>query len=285
MKDPSWRAAWVALSLSRHIGGKTLRALLAHCGDDPRAILETDAKTLREVPGVGPKIAQAITTLDVNTTIDNLARWQAQGVRVITRRDSDYPSLLLELDDEPPTLFVRGNWSPDLFQRAAAMVGTRRPTKQSRAITTRFSTVLSERGYTIVSGLAYGVDETAHRGTLNADGRTVAVLGSGILNVYPPEHRELADAICEKGALCCEVSPDATVSSPGLVARNRMISGLSHALVVIETQADGGAMHAARFAFAQGRRVYAVQNRASGNRVLLKQGAIPLPVDGADDGL
>ena len=129
-----------------------------------------------------------------------------------------------------------------------------------------------------MSGLALGVDTAAHLGALSSpDGYTLAVLGCGVLNVYPSENRGLADAIALRGGLLCEVNPSAEAKTPAIVARNRLISGLCDALIVVETSIDGGAMHAAKRAFEQGRRVYALDTAASGNRLLIDEmGASPI---------
>jgi DNA processing protein len=148
------------------------------------------------------------------------------------------------------------------------------PSLQARIAANRLAAHFTREGYTIVSGLALGIDTLAHQATLSHSGTTLAVLGSGVLNVYPPENAKLADQISKNGALLCEVHPDAPVSTPGLVARNRIITGLCERVIVVETEVDGGAMHAARFALLQGRQVYAVESPASGNKALLANGAL-----------
>ena len=277
---PAWLTPWVALSLSRHIGGKTLRALLAQFDNDPYGVLAAEEDALRDVPGVGPAIARHIQQIHLPSVAEAITRWQEAGVLILAQRDPAYPAALLELEDEPPTLFVRGDWDPARLDGAVAVVGTRDPSPEAVELATRLGAQLAESGRPVVSGLARGIDAAAHRGALAVPGAYVlAVLGSGVLNVYPPEHAPLAEAVRRGGALLCEVSPDATVSTPGLVARNRIISGLSEAVIVVETADDGGAMHAARRALAQGRAVYAVDNGASGNRALLANGAHPVAPD------
>lgn len=295
-------SAWVALSLTGRIGSKTLHALLRHFGDDTRAILAADAKTLRQVPGVGPKIARSIQDIHLEQVENGIERWRKAGVAILTVNDSAYPARLAALDDAPPTLFVRGDphppapspfpqglpsvegrggeaapaWTSWPFDKAVAIVGTRNPTKEAQGVARRLAGILAQRGYTIVSGLAMGIDAHAHHGALGA---TVAVLGCGVLDVYPEQNRRLAEKIIERGALVCEVHPEASPNAASLVARNRLITGLSEAVIVVETGVDGGAMHAARFASAQGRRVYAVDSEATGNRALIANGAIGVPMD------
>jgi DNA processing protein len=300
--------AWVALSLTGRIGSKTLRSLLAHFGDT-NAILEADGKALRQVPGVGPKIARSIQAIQLEQVARDMERWQRAGVAIVTIPDTAYPNRLKGLDDAPPTLFLRREWellnnpSPQRpprqqageeelrtdvswpFDKAVAIVGTRRPTKEGMGVARRLASILAQQGYTIVSGLAAGIDTNAHLGALACGGSTVAVLGCGVLNIYPEANIRLSDKILQCGALLCEVNPDATPNAASLVARNRLISGLSAAVIVVETSVDGGAMHAARFANMQGRQVYAVDNGASGNRALIENGATAVPPDWDGAGL
>lgn len=270
--------AWVALSLVEHLGAVKMRLLLDYFGDLD-AVLNADARALRQVPGIGPKISESIANMDARQIAEALPRWQAAGVRVLTASDPLYPRRLSDLDDAPPTLFARGTLcAPD--QRAVAVVGTRTPSPVAIDAAQRIGYGLAARGIAVVSGLALGVDTAAHLGALAArDGCTLAVLGSGVLNIYPPANRALAQAILQRGALVSETAPGAGPKPSSLVARNRLISGLSEALIVIETREDGGAMHAARFAQKQGRRVYALDCGASGNQALLADGALPISAD------
>jgi DNA processing protein len=271
--------AWVALSLVERLGGKTLRALMQHFDNDPLAVLAADCAELRQVRGIGPKLAEQIRAVKLTAVEQALPQWQQAGVQILTWQEAAYPARLCGLDDAPPTLFWRGRGGLD-EQRSAAIVGTRDPRPESIRLAQNLASELAGRGYTIVSGLALGIDAAAHLGALAVpDGQTVAVLGSGVLEVYPPANRALAEAVLGRGALVSEVQPFAPPSASNLVARNRIITGLSDLLIVIETEADGGAMHAARFALAQGRVVYAVDNSASGNRALIAGGAGVLPTD------
>lgn len=269
-------AAWVALSLLPHLGGRTFRALLDHFDGDISAILAASVESLRQVRGVGPKIAHSILNVDVAATARNLDRWLHAGVMILTLDDAMYPSALRALPDAPPTLFALGVVDA-LSRRAVAVVGTRTPSPQARTCAQNIGAGLAQADYAVVSGLALGIDSAAHLGALAVpQGGTLAVLGGGILNVYPPGNRALAEAVIARGALLCEVSPDAPVSAPGLVARNRLITGLAAAVIVVETGVEGGAMHAARFARDQGRPLYALDLPTAGNRALLADGAQPI---------
>lgn len=274
------RTAWVALSTVDHIGIKTLRALQVHLGS-LCAALAADTHTLLAVPGVGPATVRAVRTVDLEAVERRLAAWGSVGLRVLTALpdDSAYPADLRLLDDAPSILFVRGVWNA-LSCDGVAVVGTRAPSAQARAAARLLGFELARRGLTVVSGLAHGVDAEAHLGAVSAPGgRTLAVLGGGVQRIYPTENAALAQLIVRNGALVSENAPDAAPTASRLVARNRIISALSRAVVVVETEADGGAMHAARFARQQGRPVYALDVSASGNRALLDDGALPLAPD------
>lgn len=275
MSDP----AWVALSLLKHVGTKTLNTLMSHFQYDQYAILAADEAALRRVPGIGPKLAAAIQGIDLAAVKVAMKRWQAAGVKIITPISADYPPRLRTLEDRPPTVFTRGDWQP-VLDTTFALVGTRTPTPEAAEISRHLGAELARRGYAVISGLAAGIDSAAHTGTLALPkGYTVAVMGSGVLNIYPPSNRALAEAIMQRGALLSEVNPDAAVNTVSLVARNRIISGLADYVIVVESSVDGGAMHAARFARMQGRQVCALDLPASGNQALITSGAITIPRD------
>jgi DNA processing protein len=269
--------------MADRVGSKTIRALLEHFDNNLLDILRADAEELQRVPGIGPKIAQAIRAVDLPRTEDWIHEWELAGVSIITWNDPTYPARLKNLDDAPATLFMRGAWS-DGFERAVAIVGTRSPSPEATDIARQASAILARKGYTIVSGLAKGVDTEAHTGALSiTSGRTVAVLGGGVLSIYPQENQSLAETILTTGGvLLSEVAPPIPPSSARLVARNRIISGLCSAVIVIETGEDGGAMYAAKRAREQGRAVYAIDNASSGNRALIADGATALQANLAD---
>jgi DNA processing protein len=268
----------VALSLIKNIGGVTFAALLAHFNHDLNAILKASPKDLCEVRGIGKTTALAIQQIDLDNTALTMERWQQAGVHILTRNNPMYPRCLKPLNDAPPTLFGLGNIDGLAALKGIAVVGTRTPSEQAKQMAQRLAGEIVNQGYAVISGLAYGVDSAAHLSAL-AGGRTYAVLGSGVLAIYPPDKVELAQAIMQRGALLCEVAPDSPVSTPGLVARNRIISGLSMGVMIVETEDDGGAMHAARFARAQNRSLYVVDFPASGNQALLQDGAIKIPAE------
>ena len=269
-------ARWVALGLVPRLGGRTLTRLLAHFGTT-EAILAADADALQTVRGVGPKLAEDILALDVVRVQAALSQWQRAGVTVLARPDPDYPALLRG-DNAPPVVFLRGA-RPLPSTRGVALVGTRHPQTAARRYAHDLARALVTTGPWVVSGLALGIDAAAHRGALDSGGHTVAVLGSGVNVPYPPQNRALFAEIARAGTLLSEYHPQAAPSAPALVARNRLISALSWALVVVETDVTGGSWHAVRFARSQGVPVFAVRSRAAGNRRLLSEGARPLPPD------
>lgn len=272
------RQALVALSQVSHIGPVRLGRLRDHFGSldlaweaaagDLRGVL--DERACREVLLARERISPA----------EVMERIAKSGAEVITVLDDVYPRILREIPGPPPVLYVRG-MLPLQDEPTVAIVGTRRATSYGREATTRIASELAAAGVTIVSGLAKGVDGFAHRAALESAGRTVAVMASGVDIIYPPEHRQLAERIVESGALVSDYPPGAKPDAPNFPARNRIISGLSLATIVIEAPSRSGALITVGFAADQGRDVYAVPGSilsaaSEGSNRLLRQGAIPL---------
>jgi len=267
---------WVALSLIPGLGGKTIHRLLAQFGS-LEAILAANEADLRSVPRIGPKLAAAILAIDLDRTQAEMNVWIDQGISILQRDDEGYPAALRAVDDAPPILFWQGCAAGPESERAAAIVGTRQPSTESLQLAEQLAGALVADGWTVISGLAAGIDTAAHTGAVRAGGRTWAVLGSGLHMIYPPENTTLAEQIRGQGAVISEVHPASPPNSPALVARNRLISGLGRIIIVIESTETSGSMHAVRFARAQERQVYAVDNGSPGNSLLLAEGAFPLP--------
>lgn len=276
---------WIALSLSPHIGAKTLASLLRHFEDDLSAVAAATRSELLRVPGVGAAIASYIHAIDLERLAKQTAAWRARDVAILTRRSCGYPTALKELDESPPLLFARGALKVELWRPAIAIVGTRQPSKEARFLALEWAAKLARTGWVIVSGLALGLDRAAHCGALAADGATIAVLGSGVLNVYPRSNRELAQRIQAGGAIVSALHPRWGANAQRLVARNRIISGLSQAVILVESQLNGGAMHTARFVREQGKPVFTFDLPASGNQALLEDGAIAIRADDPLDAL
>lgn len=272
------RAYLVALSQVTHIGPVRLGRLRERFGTLDRAWLADerelgrvlDERTWRAVIAARAKV-------DPAAVLDRIER---SGAQVATVLDEVYPRILREIPGPPPVLYYRGTL-PAQDEPTVAIVGTRRATSYGREATTRIASDLAAAGVTIVSGLAKGIDGHAHRGALDAKGRTIAVMASGVDIIYPPEHRQLAERIVESGALISDYPPGTKPDAPNFPARNRIISGLSQATVVVEAPARSGALITVGFAADQGRDVYAVpgsilSNASDGTNKLLRQGATPL---------
>lgn len=269
----------IALSLSPNIGSATLSNLLRYFEGDLDAALAAPPHELMRVRGVGVKIASEIGAIDLERLAADLKAWRDGGIEILMRGDADYPAPLNETEDGPLALFSRGLPPAESWRDAVAIVGTRRPSQEARYLTLSLAMQLARAGRAVVSGLALGVDAAAHTGALSANGLTIAVLGSGLLNIYPEANQGLAERIRAAGALMSEAHPRWGAKAQGLVSRNRIISGLSRAVIVVEADSDGGALYTARFAGEQGRPVYTFDLPASGNQVLIAEGAVVLRRD------
>ncbi|MCL4145207.1 UNVERIFIED_CONTAM: hypothetical protein GTU68_043246, partial [Idotea baltica] len=259
------------------IGPRTLVALLDHFGS-AQAVLAAPGPALAQVPGVGPKLIHTIRTAHHHVDLEGLLKWcDENDSDILVQGTSQYPARLNDLPDAPPMLFVRGDITTD-DQLAVAIVGTRHATHYGLKQAERFGYALAKAGVTVVSGLARGIDAAAHNGALNAGGRTLAVLGSGLGQIYPSEHEGLAKAVAADGAVISEYAPDAKPRGGMFPQRNRLIAGLSLATLVVEAPDRSGALITARMAGEQGREVLAlpgnVTSRASrGCNQLIRDGA------------
>ena len=270
---------WVGFTLIKGIGAVRLQALIHHFGD-----LETVWKANPidlAAAGLGSKVVerviQARENVDLEKIFEQIAR---QDIQILTWNDESYPARLREIDQPPPVLYLRGEYLPDdIF--AVGIVGTRRVTPYGRQVTEEIASFLAANGITVVSGLARGVDAVAHTAALKAGGRTIGVLGSGVDRIYPPEHRALAEQMVERGAVVSDYAPGTPPDASNFPPRNRIISGLSLAVVVIEAGETSGALITAEFAAEQGREVFAVPGsilapQSKGTNKLIQNGAQPL---------
>jgi len=265
------------LALVPGVGPKTRRVLLERFGS-AEAVLAAAPSELRGVHGVGPKLTEKIVAARHQIDAEGeIALCRQRGIEIVVDTDAGYPAVLRQIHDPPGVLFVRGRLKPQ-DGMAIAIVGTRHPTQYGLRQAERLSGSLGRAGLTIVSGLARGIDGAAHRGALAAGARTLAVLASGVLNVYPPEHDRLAEDIAARGALLSESPPRAEPLAGTFPQRNRIISGLSLGVIVVEAGESSGALITARHAMEQGREVFAVpgriEDRASrGCHRLIRDGA------------
>jgi DNA processing protein len=269
------RDYWVAFHFVPFIGPSRLRRLEDHFGSLERA-WSADANRLRAVLDDRSHAAliKVRAEIDVATLRANLAR---DGISTVTLVDDDYPALLRETGGPPPVLFYRGQLIAT-DSTAVAIVGTRRVSPYGRELAMQIGAGLAKAGVTVVSGLALGVDGIAHQAALDAGGRTIAVLGGGVNRIYPHEHRGLAKRVAEQGAVVSEYAPDRKPDAPNFPARNRIISGLSLGVVVVEAPERSGALITVDFAADQGRDVFAVAGNVTaansgGTNRLIRDGA------------
>ncbi|MDZ8119052.1 DNA-processing protein DprA [Pontiella agarivorans] len=271
------RLAYITLNMIEGLGPVSVRRLI-DCLGSPRAILEADREELMKARGVGEKLALKIITqrdsIDAEAEIDRAA---ALGAQIITPMDKGYPEALKAIHDPPLALYMKGDLVPE-DGKALAIVGSRSTSQYGLKAADRFAFQLGQTGFTVVSGLARGTDTAAHRGALKSSGRTVAVLGGAIDRLYPPENAELAEQIAKQGAVISEYPLGRQADRMTFPYRNRIISGLSMGVLLIESDVKGGSMHTADAATEQGRTVFALPGRidtpgAKGPHLLIKNGA------------
>lgn len=270
---------WIGFNLIKGIGAVRMQALINHFDDLESAWKAAPADLA--AAGLSLKLIERIVQARENIDLEKVwARIESQGIKILTWEDAAYPQRLKEIEQPPPVLYIRGDYLPDdLF--AVAIVGTRRVTAYGRQITEELASYLASNGITVVSGLARGVDAIAHQGALKTGGRTIGVLGSGVDKIYPPEHRQMADRMMEQGAIVSDYAPGTPPDASNFPPRNRIISGLSLAVVVVEAGETSGALITAEFAAEQGREVFAVPGsilapQSKGTNKLIQKGALPL---------
>jgi DNA processing protein len=269
--------AQILLALTPDVGPILRTRLMERFGNAACVFASSEAE-LQSVPGIGPKISRRILNARHEVQLDAQLAIAAEHNLTITLPDwPDYPRSLREIPDPPGVLFIRGAIEP-ADGMAVAIVGTRRATHYGKQQAERLAAGLARAGLTIVSGMARGIDGAAHRGAMNAGGRTIAVLASGVLNPFPPEHVKLADEIAAQGAVVSEAAPTMPPLSGMFPQRNRIISGLTMGTIVVEAADRSGALIPARHAMEQGREVFAVPGPvdspgSAGPHRLLKDGA------------
>ena len=279
------RDAYIALNIMEKVGPVSVRSLVSVLGS-AAAIFSADREALMRAPGVGPELAEAI--LRQRDQIDwagELERTAERGARIVTPLDEDYPRPLREIHDPPLALYVWGTLS-GADRHAIALVGTRHPTHYGRDVAEQLGYQLAKAGFVVVSGLAEGIDTAAHKGALKGQGRTLAVIGGGLDRLYPPSNAELAAHIAGHGAVLSEFPLGRQPDKTSFPIRNRIVSGLSMGVVVVEAGLKSGAMITTRQAMEQGRTVFAVPGRidsfaSQGCHALIRDGAAL--VTGVDD--
>jgi DNA processing protein len=270
---------WVGFNLVKGIGAVRLQALREHFGD--LSVAWQAPLDALHAAGLSPKIAERVLQIRASLNLDKyMARLDAQGIQILTWEDELYPRRLKEIDQPPPVLYMRGELRPEDFW-SVAVVGTRRVSAYGRQVADELAMYLANNGVTVISGLARGVDAIAHQAALKAGGRTIAVLGCGVDRIYPPENAQLAQKMIASGALLSDYAPGTPPDASNFPPRNRIISGLSMATVVVEAGETSGALITAQFALDQGREVLAVPGnilapQSKGTNRLIADGAHPL---------
>jgi DNA processing protein len=276
---PDSHAFWVGFNRVKGIGAVRLKNLIDHFGDLASA-WNAPAEALLSA-GLSEKI---VANLQIVRQQDDLEQYltevEQKGIQVLTWEDQAYPARLKEIEQPPPVLYLRGTLK-DEDRWAVSVVGTRRASAYGRQVAAELGAYLAENGVTVVSGLALGIDSVAHSAAVNHKGRTIAVLGSGVDYIYPAEHRRLAEQIITQGCLLSDYPPGTPPDGINFPARNRIISGISLATVVVEAGETSGALITSTFAAEQGRDVMAVPGsiyapNSKGTNRLILEGARPL---------
>ena len=270
---------WIGINHVKGIGAVRFRTLLDYFGDAQTAWNASTNDLVQA--GLPAKIATELGTVRAAINLDQIeAHLESSKIQVVTWEDDFYPRHLLTIDQPPPVLYLRGSILPE-DEWAVAIVGTRRISAYGRQVTEEISAFLAANGITVVSGLARGVDALSHSTALRHKGRTIAVLGSGVDRIYPPENAKLAETIIQNGALISDYPPGTSPLGINFPPRNRIISGLSLATIIIEAGKTSGALITAQFAVEQGRDVLAVPGnihapQSQGTNYLIQQGAHPI---------
>ncbi len=275
---PSADAYWLALRRVYGVGPRIAGLLLQKFGE-PQAVFNA-AEAQLIATGIPRSTARAIQQFDAFEPLEKeLCELPRIGARLIKWNDPDYPRNLRHIADPPPFLYIRGTLPSDDL-RCVAVVGARAASDAGRHMGYRLGLELAAKGFTVVSGLARGIDAQAHQGALDAGGHTIAVMGCGVDVIYPTEHRHLADSIIEKGgALISELPIGTPPAAENFPTRNRILSGLSLGVVIVEAAEKSGSLITARMALEQDRQVFAVPGspivaKARGSNRLIKEGAI-----------
>ena len=270
-------ARWVALSRVQGLGCVSFKKLAGHFGD-PTEALSASTAALAEIQGLDQSVIDGLRNFSAwDEAEKEIIRAEKAAVKIVPFTDSSYPARLRMIPDPPSLLYLKGEIRRD-DEKAVAVVGSRSTSDYGRRVARDLCRGLASLGFTVVSGMARGIDGTAHETSLNAGGRTIAVLGSGVDRVYPAEHDKLYRRISENGAVISEFPMGTRPLAFNFPARNRLISGLSLGVVVVEATEKSGSLITAALALEQGREVFAVPgevgaSRSRGAHRLIRQGA------------
>lgn len=282
------RVFWLALAAVEGIGPVRINRLLDRFGSVEK-VFDAEVSEIASLPLFNPALASRV--LESRAHFGNLQRQiehlESRGVEFLCADDTYYPDKLRSIPSAPPVLYKKGKLGR-ISSKAIAIVGSTQPTEIGVLATLELSKSLVQAGFTVVSGFAKGIDTSAHIGALAAGGITVGVFGGDLFSIYPTENRSLAAQVCKSGMLLSE-HPYSTAPTPAnLILRNRIISGLSIATIVVEARADGGAVRTAGYALEQGRVVFAYDWKkhhrlSEGPRHLIQRGAIPITLSRLKD--
>jgi DNA processing protein len=270
-------APWLALARVKGLGCVSFKKLVAHFGDPTRALAAAPSE-LAAIEGLQRDAIDGIVGFSQWAEVDgDLERIRSAGITLVRYTDANYPARLRTIADPPLLLYVKGDLT-GADDKAVAIVGSRSASDYGRRVARDLARGLASFGFTVVSGMARGIDGMAHETALNYRGRTIAVLGSGVERAYPPEHDKLYQRIVEQGAVISELPMGTKPMAFNFPARNRLISGLSLGVVVVEATEKSGSLNTASLAIDQGREVFAVpgeagSSRSRGSHRLIRQGA------------
>jgi DNA processing protein len=278
---PSWDekkyALWLALAQVKGLGGASFKRVAGHF-KDPTQAFSASERELAQIPGLDRVAIEGLLTFSQWDEVREEIRLISEaGARILPFTDNHYPARLRMIPDPPPFLYIKGELREE-DEKAVAVVGSRSASDYGTRITRELCQGLASLGFTVVSGMARGIDGEAHEAALGVGGRTVAVLGSGVDVAYPPEHEGLYRRICHKGAILSQLPMGTPPFSFNFQSRNRLISGLSLGVVVVEATEKSGSLITAGLALEQGREVFAVPgeagaSRSRGTHRLIRQGA------------
>ncbi|RPI36712.1 MAG: DNA-protecting protein DprA [Nitrospiraceae bacterium] len=269
--------SWIGLSMVQDIGPVTSRKLLAAFGS-PEDIFKADTEALLSMNGISRERAGNIKTFNRWDEVEKYAGVvEKKGISVVHFQDDRYPAVLKEIESAPIVLYMKGGYHQD-DRFGIAVVGSRKHTPYGESVTQRIAAELSASGFTVISGLARGIDTLSHKSALAAGGRTIAVLGSGPDVCYPPENRGLTERIAASGCVISEFLPGTVPDRENFPRRNRLISGLSLGILVVEATDNSGSLITAGYALEQNKEVFAVpgnitSRNSEGTNKLIKQGA------------
>jgi len=268
---------WLALHLTPGVGSILIKRLLDRF-KTPEAVFRAPLKELLRIEGLGERVAGEIQKGPSEKVVKReLSRLEKTGGKFVTLKDDDYPKRLKDIYDPPALLYLRGELRRE-DELAVAVVGSKKTSAYGREVTERIGRDLARHGVTVVSGMARGIDSVAHQGALQGGGRTIAVLGCGVDMIYPSENRNLFHQIIEQGAVLSEFPMGSPPEAGHFPRRNRIISGLSIGVVIVQASAESGSLITAGYALEQGREIFAVPGNigaegSRGTNRLIKEGA------------